>query len=110
MWSRIHSGSAAATAPAGDDGDGDGDGCSLAVGTKRGDPSLPTTAGSWADVIAVANPVLTEHGFAEVDGEESLEGGWTGIRSTDDTGAEVRFADKGYTLLSLAVGVTDTDC
>jgi DNA-binding transcriptional LysR family regulator len=92
----------------GDDGD---DGCSLAIGTQRADPSLPDTAGTWTDVLAVVNPVLTEHGFGEVDDEESLEGGWTGLRSTDDdTAAELRFADKGYTLLSLSVDVTDTDC
>ncbi|MFB2598466.1 hypothetical protein ACEXQE_11775 [Herbiconiux sp. P17] len=90
-----------------DDG---GSGCSLAIGTKRGDPSLPDTAGTWADVMSVANPVLTEHGFAEVSEEESLEGGWTGLSSTDDSGATVSFADKGYTLLSLSVDVTDTDC
>ena len=89
---------------------GDGDGCSLAIGTQRGDPSLPDTAGTWADVMTVVNPVLTEHDFAEITDNESLEGGWTGMSSTDDAGASVSFSDKGYTLLSLTVAVTDTDC
>jgi hypothetical protein len=89
---------------------GDGDGCSLAIGTKRGDPSLPDTAGTWADVMTVVNPVLSEHDFAEITDDESLEGGWTGMSSTDDDGASVTFSDKGHTLLSLSVAVTDTDC
>lgn len=89
---------------------GDGSGCTVAIGTKRGDPSLPDIAGSWDDVVAVADPVLAAHGFAPLEGSGAIDGGWTGIGSDDRTGAELRFADKGYTLLTLSADVTDPDC
>ncbi len=91
-------------------GDGSASGCVLALGSMRADPSLPDTAGTWADVLTTANPVLTEHGFAAVTDEDSLDGGWSGVSTRDDAGAELRLADKAYTLLSLSVPVTDTDC
>jgi hypothetical protein len=35
----------------------------------------------------VVNPVLDEHDFATVSSEDSLDGGWTGVSSSDDHAA-----------------------
>lgn len=88
----------------------DGDGCVFVVGTQRGDPSLPESAGGWEALAEVVDPVLDGRGFGEASEVQSFDGGWTGVLAGDDAGAELRLSDKGHTLLQLSVPVTDEDC
>lgn len=87
----------------------DGDGCTFVVGTQRGVPSLWKSAGGWDAVAEVVNPILKTQGFEPVTKQEP-EGGWTGVTSRDDNGADFDLSDKSSTLIALSVPVTDTDC
>ena len=89
--------------------DNDG-GCVLILPTLRSDSSLWAAAGGWKAVMEVVNPVLDEHDFDTVSSEDTLDGGWTGISSSDDSGAEIRFMDKDYTEITLTAPVSDGDC
>jgi hypothetical protein len=88
----------------------DDDGCLLVLPTLRSDSSLWAEAGGWQAVMTVVNPVLEKHDFATVSSEDSLDGGWTGISSSDDHEAEIRFIDKDYTEISLSVPIQTEDC
>ena len=82
----------------------------LILPTLRSDSSLWAEAGGWKAVMDVVNPVLDEHDFDTVSSEDTLDGGWTGISSSDDSGAEIRFMDKDYTEITLTAPVSDGDC
>jgi len=87
----------------------DGDGCTLVVSTQRGEPSLWKSAGDWDAVSDVIDPVLEDKGL-DAATEQKLDGGWTGVASRDDNGAELHISDKTYTLIELSVPVTDSNC
>lgn len=84
--------------------------CLLVLPTLRSDSSLWAEAGGWQAVMAVVNPVLEEHDFATVSSEDSIDGGWTGISSSDDHDAEIRFIDKDFTEITLSVPVSAAGC
>jgi hypothetical protein len=88
----------------------DDGGCLLILPTLRSDSSLWAEAGGWQAIMDVVNPVLEEHDFATVSSEDSIDGGWTGISSSDDHDAEIRFVDKNFTEITLTVPVSDGDC
>ena len=83
--------------------------CSLWLADQQAQ-DLPGAAGGWSEVMQVVNPVLEEHGFSTVTDEDSIDGGFTGISSRDETGAELRLVDKMSTEISLEIDVTDTGC
>lgn len=88
----------------------DGDGCVLVLGTQRAEPSLWKAAGEdWNAVAQVVDPVL-EGGELEPVTKQAFEGGWTGVTSRDDKGADFEISDKSYTLVTLSVPVTDSSC
>lgn len=84
--------------------------CRLHVGSRVGDPSLVAAAGSWEAVWKVVNPVLDEHGFAAIDAEDEVPGGWTASSSRDDRGAVLQLSDKGETRIILSVPLDAADC
>ncbi|MFB2584442.1 hypothetical protein [Herbiconiux liukaitaii] len=88
----------------------DDEGCVLLVGPIGGTPSLLGEAGSWSRIAETVAPVLESNDFAPIEGEDELEGGWTGVRTTDETGAVLRLYDKGGVELTLRVRVTDPTC
>lgn len=84
--------------------------CQLSIGKLRTQDSLPALAGGWKAAMAAMNPVLKAHGFTEISSEDSIKGGWTGVSSSDQHGGKLRIVAKGYTELSLAGPVSDTNC
>jgi len=89
---------------------GDDGHCRLNIGKLRTQDSLPSLAGGWKAAMEAINPLLKEHGFAEISSEDSIKGGWTGVSSSDQHGGKLRIVAKGYTELSLASPVSDDSC
>ena len=96
--------------PEGDDLGSTADGCSLWLADATSDDFTVTDTGDWASLIDAVNPVLEEHGFPAVTEEDDIKGGYRGIRSVDDAGAELRILAKSETQITLEVPVTDTEC
>lgn len=65
---------------------------------------------SWATLMEVLNPVLEEASFAKITEEDSIQGGWTGISSTDIYGGKLRLFQKGDADLTLVAPVAKSDC
>lgn len=86
------------------------EGCVVVVGPAEARPSLVESAGGWDAVIEVVNPVLTARGFEPIEEAADIDGGWTGIHTTDDDGAQVELIDKSRSELTVRVRVTDDAC
>ncbi len=87
-----------------------GEGCVVVVGPAEARPSLVQAAGGWDELLAVLGPALEAKGFAPVDGERQLDGGWTGISTLDTSGARFELVDNDRTDLTLRIRVTDPRC
>lgn len=71
--------------------------CTYSPGTWEATEGLSTGTGQdldwdqWRDAL---DPVLREHGFGALGGQER-EGGWLYIAATDEHGAELKLIDQG---------------
>ncbi|MRG59058.1 hypothetical protein GE115_04125 [Agromyces sp. CFH 90414] len=75
-----------ATAPTGE--------CRLYASSQEATPSLIDDAVGWAEIEAVVNPVLEEHGFDELSELDDPKGGWQVRVSRDPHAAELRLSAK----------------
>ncbi|KRA24634.1 hypothetical protein ASD65_09600 [Microbacterium sp. Root61] len=84
--------------------------CRLHVATQESEPSLLGAAGGWDAVWSTVNPALQEHGFATIDSEDDVPGGWTASTSRDDGGAVLQILDKGLTKITLSAPLAPSAC
>lgn len=71
--------------------------CSYSPGTWEAREGLSTGIGrdlDWDRWREALDPVLAEHGFDALGGQER-EGGWLYIAATDEHGAELKLVDQG---------------
>lgn len=70
--------------------------CRFTPGTWQPAVPLPTPDGDgdWEDRIAAVNPVIADHGFAEIQ-DTTAQGSRTVLETRDDHGATLRITPEG---------------
>lgn len=88
----------------------DGGECMLDAQTMKSSADVVEPSNDFADIFAVGDPVLKQHGFPPFDGTDPVPGGWVVARSTDAAGATLSIESKYPAYLRISVPVDSPTC